>query len=222
MKKLIFSIFILSIFNSNLAFSDAKTGIILGSNFGMVELNNKFDSGDGLISENGNFIFGGLLGYDYKILKNISFGIESGLSYAPDITHSKIENPQGGTKIKINNINLPVLITAKYFIGNFNIFAKAGYTLVRQQFKSYDSEDLANYPSYTISQYHWNPTVSIGIGYYVTDHLAINIQYTNIIGKNINDHDNWESIQQSNLRIDYTPNTVFSNYSITAGITYRL
>ena len=113
-----------------------------------------------------------------------------------------------------------MLLTAKYYMGNFSIFAKGGYAYVRQETKFEGGQSngaTAGVPdssiSFTTRKSKWKPMVAVGLGYDVMDNLAITAQYSAMMGKNANDVNNWDVNEVK-------AQDVFSTYTITAGVTY--
>jgi hypothetical protein len=67
--------------------------------------------------------FGGTIGYDYALLENVSLGLETGINYSPEITTTNITTVNGPPQfpddisVKQNNLNIPILLTFKYYLG---------------------------------------------------------------------------------------------------------
>jgi hypothetical protein len=201
MKKIatvVSSVFLLSGFS----YAGAKTGIVIGGQVGFSELQNKLQAPSGGTVQNGNVSFGGVVGYDYALMKNFSVGLESGMNYNDQIATINFSNGSGAN---LNNYDVPILLNAKYYFGNFSIFAKAGYAYKHQKVKETGSLN----DTFTLKK--WIPVIGGGVGYDIMKNLTLYAQYTSEYGKNINDNSNWNAVSNSQ---------VFASYSIMAGATY--
>jgi hypothetical protein len=209
MKKLAIAVASSSILLSGVSFSAAKTGIVVGGQVGYSELQNKLSSESLNTStatvKNGNITFGGIVGYDYALMKNFSLGLESGMNYNDQIVTL---NDPGNDGFNLNNYDVPLLLTAKYYFGNFSLFAKAGYAYKHQKLKG---TGTASNVTYTMKK--WVPVIGGGLGYDVMKNLTLYAQYTSEFGKNINDASNWDTTAAA-------PTQVFASYSVVAGVTY--
>ena len=185
--------------------SAAKTRIVVGAQVGFSELQNKLKAQTTTQTvKNGNVTFGGIVGYDYALMKNFSLGLESGMNYNDQIaTMNDSSNGSGGN---LNNYDVPILLNAKYYFGNFSIFAKAGYAYKHQKFKETGTLNQ------TFTMKKWVPVIGGGLGYDVMKNLSLYAQYTSEFGKNINDSNNYDS--------NNAPTQVFASYSVVAGVTY--
>ena len=208
MKKSATLVTTLCILLSSSAFGAAKSGIVLGFNVGMGELTNKRDTCLGNIpndarescsEENGNVAFGGIIGYDYALMRNLSLGFETGINYSPEIAKTNVTSYNGPPialiqSSKMNNLNIPMLLTVKYYLGSFVINAKAGYSYIRQEWEQNNIDEHGAGTIWydrtgTTRTSNWKPMLALGIGYEIIDNLSITAQYATIFGKtNINDN----------------------------------
>ena len=169
--------------------------------------------------------FGGTIGYDYALLENVSLGLETGINYSPEIATTNITTHNGPPQfadeisVKQNNLNIPILLTFKYYLGNFMINAKGGYSCVRQEFEQslYDRFSGGIRTNGTTKVSNWKPMVALGIGYEIIDNLSITAQYSAMFGRDNHGND-YNNFQAENW---WQPDDVFATYTITAGITYK-
>ena len=229
MKKLAIVVATSTLLLSGMTYAGAQTGLVFGANVGMGEFTNKLSpsalaninlpqtSPDDFQVENGNVNFGATIGYDLaipNIVNNMTVGAEIGVNYTPNIGSYSYNAHNETAKIEANSLQIPFLLTTKYYIGNFNVAAKAGYTYVRQNTTVKDNSTPTPSSALETTNTKFKPMIALGVGYEVMDNLAITAQYSWQFGNSANDSKYYDA--------NGAPTSTFATYTVTAGMTYTL
>ena len=229
MKKLAIVVATSSLLLSGMTYAGAKTGMVFGANVGMGEFVNKLSAQtvsdassptigvSQLETQNGNVNFGATVGYDFALtdlIENMTVGAEIGINYTPNIGSFTYNTGTATAKVEANSLEIPILLTTKYYMGNFNVAAKAGYTYVRQNTTVKDNSTNYTPPQLEKTNTKFKPMLAIGVGYEVMDNLAVTAQYSWQFGNSANDSKYYDTFG--------APTSTFATYTVTAGVTYTM
>ena len=155
-------------------------------------------------SSNQNFTYGGTLGYQMALGRNLSTGVEANYSQFGETSYSG-NAATGNSSGSFKNSAIQVLLTGTYLMDNgFNTFLKIG--AAREQ----SSLDLANN---TTGVAGWIPAVAAGLGYELIKNFNLYAQYERTFG------DDWESATTST---GGGPANPVSLNVLTMGVNYTL
>jgi opacity protein-like surface antigen len=158
------------------------------------------DFGASTTTDNKNYTWGGTLGYDYALNRNMLVGAEA--SY---INFGKTSYSYNSSSYDWSSSGIQLMLTGSYLLNNgFNAFAKVG---------AIDLKDSANAYSFGGTNFNndnkrWRAAAEIGAGYMINQNTNVTLQYERAFGHNYN---SWNS----------TSDDPATQNAITAGVTYK-
>ncbi|MCX7123596.1 MAG: outer membrane beta-barrel protein [Gammaproteobacteria bacterium] len=155
-------------------------------------------------SGNQSLTYGGTLGYQMVVGKNLATSVETNYSQFGQANYSGNASAGNGSG-SFKNSAIQVLLTGTYLMGDgFNTFLKVG--AAHEQ----SSLDLANN---TMGVAGWIPAVAAGLGYELVKNFDLYAQYERTFG------DNWENASTST---GGGPDHPVSLNVLTMGVNYTL
>lgn len=153
--------------------ASSRGGIYVGIDFGLADLRDFTGGGTAGVH----------VGYLAQVAQHFFVGGEIGYQYLPGFESTEYytynEIVRHGLSVKYNEYAFNLLAVGKYYLTDqLNLFGKAGIVYVN---RGIDINYLDNnVPSGTLSGEGVKPQVALGLGYNITSHLEVTVQYSHI------------------------------------------
>lgn len=174
-----------------------------------------------------HFTAGAHVGYLFPVTQQFLLGAELGYNYLPNTTYTitnKTVSTNNDTEIKFSRYSLDLMGVAKYYVvDQFNVFAKAGVSYVKQK-ASADATVVVqgltlDTASVSKSSDQLQPKLAVGAGYNVLPNLELTAEYSHTFGDKFNSISQNSFDSDNNLKESSVTN-IASNNAVLVGVNY--